>query len=114
SDEHEVAVLEPLDVWKGPGAMEVRVDLEPNQPPPYVEGDVVLVFLERGETRARRFGEATATPTREELLELGVEEADVAQVRAASIEERESALRFEKWAPGRWLHVSDRLLSGSD
>ena len=114
SDEHEVAVLEALDVWKGPAAMEVRVDLEAFAGAPFAEGDVVLVFLERGETRARRLDEQTATPTREELLEMGVDEADVAQLLQANVEARESALRFEKWAAGRWLHVSHRRLPQSD
>jgi hypothetical protein len=115
SEEHEVAVLEALDVWKGPSEMvEVRVDLEPNAPAPYVEGDLVVVFLERGESRARRFREANAPTSREELLELGVEEDGVAQILEASAEEQETSLRFESWAPGRWLQVSELALPESD
>jgi hypothetical protein len=114
SEEHEVAVLEALDVWKGPSEMEVRVDLEPNAPAPYVEGDLVVVFLERGESRAKRLREANGPTSREELLELGVEEDDVAQILEASAEEEETSLRFESWAPGRWLHVSERALPESD
>ena len=107
-------MLEALDVWKGPGAMEVRVDLEPNSPAPFAEGDVLLVFLERGETLAGRYGESTEAMTREELLEAGVDEVNVAQLLEENVKGRESALRFEKWAAGRWLHVSNRMLPESD
>jgi len=114
SEEHEVAVLEALGVWKGPSEIEARVDLEPGAPAPYAEGDLVVVFLERGESRAKRLRDANAPTSREELLELGVEEEDVAQILETSAEEQETSLRFESWAQGRWLHVSERALPESD
>ena len=60
----DVAVLEVVETWKGTPIRQVRVNFSSGllcpAPPRYVLGQIVLAFLERGETQLRHFRESQA------------------------------------------------------
>lgn len=119
--DHEVAVLDVLDVWKGPSIAQVRLDFRSRfTTTRYREGAVVLVFLERGESRARRWREVTETafepPTPEEIEELGLDEAAFSPRELAMERQREEeeVRKFESWAAGRWLESGEQELPDSN
>src|SRR5262245_34482874 len=88
--EEAVVTLRVLETWKGPSMAEVRMQVHDTSP--YRAGDVMLAFLERGETRAA-------------LVEQVVDEWDTddPEELAQREEVRETNRRFTAWSAGRWF-----------
>jgi hypothetical protein len=121
--DRDIAVLRVLETWKGEEMAEIRVTFGAGvicpAPPRFQIGEVVLAFLERGETTTRRVAEANAQWEAERLgrtpEEKAAEEAEQieagwtpptpeeeAEQRAKS---EQSFREFVAWAAGRWFTV---------
>ena len=122
--DYDEAVLSVRETWKGQAASEVRVSFVANifcpARPQFEEGEVVLAFLEKGETYTRRWGQERAE-RKEKRLHLTPEEKEeeAAVYRANGLEpptpEEEAKQRAEDdayfqrygvWATGRWFAVA--------
>ena len=100
SADHETALLTVIDSWKGEFPSEVRVENGGH----YAVGEVVLVFLERGEAQARAWRTLLDEARTEALTEWDSESSGDDGSDLDWLEEYEEEVRlFEAWAPGRWL-----------
>jgi hypothetical protein len=114
ADQHDVAVFEALDVLKGPQETEVRLDLPPFEGRRYTEGDVVMVFLARGDDWERRRSEASSQ-ARERLLQAGIDPDEIGELLdERDADEDPTAARFAEWARGRWLLSHERPLPADE
>jgi hypothetical protein len=116
SDE-QFAILEVLDVWKGDPGGEVRVDFELSAPAEFTPGEVVLAFLERGESKAQRWradaqqqAEAEEAISREYFPEL----EPSAGHPHLSHDTEDGIRRFETWAAGRWVEILSEEIFGDE
>src|SRR4029077_15097233 len=88
--EEGVVRLQALETWKGPAMAEVRVQVY--DAAPHKAGNLMLAFLDRGET--------VAAATNKFLDEW--DSNDPAQL-AAREELREKNRRYAAWSAGRWF-----------
>lgn len=126
--DRDTAVLRVLETWKGSPLAEVRVSFGSSvicpAPPRYVEGEIVLAFLERGETRMANWREAErqlAARGRSAEGEDGESGAEIAadetedpdggpvsspeEKAAEAVEHERQVAQYEAWAAGRWFTV---------
>ena len=121
----DVAVLRVLETWKGEEPGEIRVNFSRGvicpAPPRYEVGEIVLAFLERGETHTRRWAEANAQREEERLRmtpeekaaeeaawrETGREPPTVEEEAQWKAEGDDLFRRFSAWAMGRWLTIAE-------
>jgi hypothetical protein len=124
--DRDSVVLRVLETWKGEEMAEIRVTYGAGwicpAPPRYVEGEVVLAFLEAGERQVlrRRVERAqyeaekllAPPPSEEELAEqeklmeeYGVEPPTPEEEAEQEARSEASLRRYEAWAPGRWFTV---------
>lgn len=116
--DRDTAVLRVLETWKGSPPAEVRVSFGSSvicpAPPRYVEGEIVLAFLERGETRMANWREAErklAARARSAEEEDGDSRADAEpapspeEKAAEAAEHARQVAQYEAWAAGRWFTV---------
>ena len=100
----DTAGLRILETWKGEPLAEVRVQFRASRrPAQYREGEIVLAFLERGETRVANALRADGDVDTESLLALGVEPEEIREIQESVARRRQEVREFAEWAMGRWL-----------
>src|SRR6185436_1930495 len=100
----DTAGLRILETWKGEPLAEVRVQFRASRrPAQYREGEIVLAFLERGETRVASALRADGDVDTESLLALGVEPEEIREIQESVARRRQELREFAEWATGRWL-----------
>ena len=108
SDE-QVAILEVVEAWKGDPERTVTVHFELTAPASYDAGLVILAFLERGESRVRRWRDDVERQAVEDAKYRSMVLQDFPELDASYEEARvppqtdDAIRRFEAWASGRWL-----------
>ena len=108
ADPHNVT-LRILETWKGSAESDVQVAFPWGAPSDFEVGDILVQFLERGETRARR--------SRESLTEMEGVMADLAREAEESGDESiewtaedqadswRQVEKFTEWSAGRWFPI---------
>jgi hypothetical protein len=102
----DTAVLRILETWKGEHLSEVRVQFDAASPwSHYREGEVVLAFLESGETRAANALRSMGDVDTELLLSYGIDPEEIREIQESAVRSREELRQFAEWATGRWLDL---------
>lgn len=123
SFDRDVAVLRVLETWKGEEMSEIHVSFASTvicpAPPRFVEGELLLAFLESGESQTRRWRIAIMNEREKRRNrtpeEIAAEERQYSDYGSAvptpeeqasqDAQEDESIRRYEAWAVGRWFAV---------
>jgi len=92
--EEDTVAVGVLETWKGPAMADVRIQISDAAHAPYKVGDVILVFLDRGDSLNLNW-----EPSAEEWASFPPE------VRDAIAESLPQGRRQAAWAAGRWFDI---------